>query len=69
MILTIKVRPGSRESRFDAENKLAYLKSSPEKNKANIELIKLMAKQFHVSSSKIRILQGQTSRNKKIEIL
>jgi uncharacterized protein len=69
MILSIKVRPNSGESRFDAEKNIAYLKSSPEKNKANIELIKLIARHFHVSSSKIRILQGKTSKNKKIEIL
>ncbi len=69
MILNIKVKPGSIESKFDAKNNLSYLKSTPEKNKANLELIKLIARHFRVSSSKVRILQGNTSKNKRIEIL
>ena len=69
VLLSVKVKPNSGKSGFDFENKIAYLKSNPEKNKANIELIKLISKHFKVSSSRVRIISGKTSRNKRIEIL
>jgi len=45
------------------------LTSKPERGKANLELIKKIAKHFKVSSSQIRILSGLKSRKKIIEIL
>jgi uncharacterized protein (TIGR00251 family) len=68
MILKIKVKPNSSKSEFDEKNSLVYLKSSPEKNKANLELIKLLSKHFKVSSSQVKIKKGLTSKEKKIEI-
>jgi uncharacterized protein len=68
MILKIKVKPNSKESSFDKETNSACLKSSPENNKANIELIKLLAKHFKVSSSRVKIVRGLTSREKVVEI-
>jgi len=58
MLFQIKVKPNSSKSEFDFENKIAYLKSAPENNKANIELIKLLAKHFNISSSNIKIKRG-----------
>ncbi len=40
----------------------------PEKNKANAELIKFLAKTFKVDKSRIKILAGETSHKKIIEI-
>lgn len=68
MILSIKVKPSSSKSEFDALTNIAHLKASPEKNKANIELIRLLAKHFKISSSQIKILRGLTSKEKTIEI-
>jgi uncharacterized protein len=68
MFLTLKVKPNSRKSFFDENDKIAFLKASPEKNKANLELIKLIAKHFKVSSSQIMIVRGLTSREKVVEI-
>jgi len=68
MILSIKVKPNSSKSEFNEKNSLAFLKSHPQNNKANIELIKLLAKHFKVPSSKVKILKGLTSRQKTIEI-
>jgi uncharacterized protein len=68
MLLNIKVKPNSQKSEFDEKNNLAYLKSPPQDNKANIELIKLLAKHFKVSSSQVKIKKGLTSREKAIEI-
>jgi uncharacterized protein (TIGR00251 family) len=68
MLLKIKVKPNSSKSEFDEKNSLAYLKSPPQDNKANIELIKLLAKHFKVSNSQIRIVKGLISEERVIEI-
>ena len=44
---------------------LIHLKSPPENNKANIELLKLLKRYF---KSEVKIKSGFTSRNKLIEI-
>jgi uncharacterized protein YggU (UPF0235/DUF167 family) len=68
MILSVKAKPSSRESRFDAAQGIVYLKSRAEDNKANIELIKLLAKYYKVSSAQVRILKGLSSRQKLVEV-
>lgn len=42
--------------------------SPPVDGAANAELIKLLAKTFHVSKSEIEITSGQTSKTKQIKI-
>ena len=72
MIISIKVHPKSirQEIKKINENKFeAFLKSAPEKNKANIELIKLLSKYFNIPSTNIKIKKGKTSKNKIVEII
>ena len=45
-----------------------YLKSPPEKGKANQELIKLLAKLLRIGQENISIVSGLTSRKKRISI-
>ncbi len=45
-----------------------YLKSKPEKGKANKELISLLSSYFNVPKTSIKIVKGLYSRNKIIEI-
>ncbi len=45
------------------------LSSRPKKGKANIELIKKLAKHFNISSSQVRIKSGLKSRKKIVEII
>ena len=47
---------------------LVGLTSKPEKGKANLELIKKLAKHFKVPSSHIRIVSGLKSKRKIIEV-
>ncbi|MEM4230405.1 MAG: DUF167 domain-containing protein [Candidatus Pacearchaeota archaeon] len=70
MILKLKVIPcSSNKEIINKENTLYIkLKESPENNKANIELINLLAKHFNKSVNHIKILRGKTSRNKIVEI-
>jgi len=52
-----------------SENKIIMgLKSRPIKGEANKEIIKILAKHFRVSSSKIQIKTGYKSKTKIIEI-
>ena len=44
------------------------LKSTPENNKANQELIELLSDFFNVKTQQIKILSGQTTRIKLVEI-
>lgn len=67
--ITVKVRPSSSESsfRYDARTDIyvATLRSPAEKNKANVELLKLIRKELHCEP---RIIAGASARKKIIEI-
>ncbi len=66
--LTVKVIPSAGRTELKEENgkiKL-YLKSAPEKNKANMELIKFFKKNYQLS---VRIKAGEKSREKVLEIV
>ncbi len=72
MKIKVKVKPNSSSSeveKIDALNYFVKLKSPPEDNKANIELIKLLAKYFNTDYHNIKIKRGKTLRNKLIEII
>jgi uncharacterized protein (TIGR00251 family) len=71
MIINVKVKPNSSEQKIEnfGEGKyFIYLKSIPKNNKANIELINLLSKEFKVPVDKIKIKAGKTSKKKIIEI-
>jgi len=53
----------------DGNNIVVGLTSKPEKGKANVELIKKLAKHFNVSSSQVKIVLGFKSRKKMVEII
>lgn len=68
MRLNIKVQPnsGRQEIKQISENEYKiFLEKSPEDNKANEELIKLLSKKFN---SKVNIIKGRTSKRKVIEL-
>ena len=71
MIINVKVRPNSKEERIvkiaDGEYEID-LTEKAEDNRANIELINLLSKEFNVDFRKIRI-KNPRSRKKIVEIL
>lgn len=70
MILKIKTIPNSSQSKIEkiSENEYkACVKSPPENNKANIELINLLAKELSIPAKSIKI-KNPSSRNKIIKI-
>lgn len=67
----VKVKPNSRQQKIEEETDgslTVHLKSPPVDGKANDELIQILAKNFDVPKSSIRIKSGLSSRNKLIEI-
>lgn len=68
MIINLKVRPraGRQEiKKISDKDYLIFLKSAPENNKANIELIKLLGKYF---DKDVRIIKGKSSMRKTVEV-
>jgi len=67
MKIKIKVKPNSREQKIvkKADSYLVYLKSRPENNRANIELVKLLKKYF---DRPVKIKSGLSSRKKVVEV-
>ncbi|MEA3248302.1 MAG: DUF167 domain-containing protein [Nanoarchaeota archaeon] len=69
MRINIKVQPNSGRQviqKISEEEYKVFLKKSPEDNKANKELIKLLKKHF---KKEIKIIKGFTSKRKTIEVI
>jgi len=68
MIIKIKAKPSSKKQSIKRKEDfyLVKLKSAPENNKANLELIKLLKKHF---KKDVKIKSGFTSRRKIVEII
>jgi len=72
MRISVKVKPGNKEEKIDKINDNAYevsIKERAEKGKANLVLLKIIARYFNVSSSAVRIKSGLASKSKILEIL
>jgi uncharacterized protein YggU (UPF0235/DUF167 family) len=62
MIIHVKVKPNSSKQEienFGGGRYLVYLKSAPENDKANIELINLLSKELGVPSKSFTIKFGR----------
>jgi uncharacterized protein len=70
LFLDVKVVPssGRQQCCLGTSGLKCYLKSPPEKGKANKELISLFAKKLKAPKESIVIVKGETSRNKRIRI-
>jgi len=72
VILNLHVKPNSKQQKISYnpnENELTIcIKSPPDKGKANKELIKYLADFLNISTAKITIIKGQTSRDKTLAI-
>ncbi|MCD6575678.1 MAG: DUF167 domain-containing protein [Nanoarchaeota archaeon] len=70
MIVEVKVVPKSSKISVEKKNGKLHVKltAPPEKGKANKQLVEVLAEHFGVSKSKVKILKGETSHNKVVEI-
>lgn len=53
---------------FGSNSYKVYVTASPEDGKANKKVIELLADYFKAAKSRVKIVKGETSRNKIIEI-
>ena len=71
MIINVRVRAKARLNRIE-ETALgclrAHVRAVPENNKANKAVIKALARYYGVRESGILIIQGERSRDKRVEI-
>ncbi len=69
LVIDIKVVPvsGRRVCELDRTGKLkCYLKSAPERGKANDELVKFFAKSLCLRADQVTIMLGASSRTKRL---
>lgn len=75
MIVKLKVIPNSPKTKIsdknppDGVNIVVELKAKPKDNKANVELIKFLAKLYETDRANIRVKSGLKSRIKLVEVL
>ncbi len=68
MIIKVLVEKGSKEIIERDNLYIVYTKEKFENNKANIDVMKKIAKYFKKDISDVKIIRGSKSRNKIIEI-
>ncbi len=71
MKYTIKIKPNANENKIMEQHDdflKIKIRAIPEKGKANNALIKFLSKYFEIPKSNIKIIKGETSRNKIVEI-
>ena len=72
MLIFIKAKPKAKEEKVEKISQNSYLvavKEEPKNNKANMAIIKALAKFFKVSPGSIKIKSGHTSKTKLIEVI
>ncbi|OIO48200.1 MAG: hypothetical protein COS76_02725 [Candidatus Portnoybacteria bacterium CG06_land_8_20_14_3_00_39_12] len=70
--LQVKVLPKSSQQKVVKQSDgffKIYLKSAPEKGKANKELIKVLSKYLAICQKQVKIIKGEHSRSKIIKII
>jgi len=71
MKIFVKVKPRAKiekVEKVDERNFTVFVKEPPIKGLANQAVTKVLAEYFKVSSSKVKIISGHTSKQKIIEI-
>lgn len=71
MKLFIKAKPNSKRTRVEKISENTYLvevKEPPVDGKANLAVIKAMAEFLKITPSRIKLISGQTSKQKILEI-
>lgn len=71
MKIFVKAKPKAKKGKVEKINQnhfAVWVKEPPIKGMANIAIIKLLADYFSKAPSQVKIISGQTSRDKIIEI-
>ncbi len=71
MLIQVKVKPNSKVRKIvqiEKDNYIVHVNAPATEGKANLELIKLLSKEFGVAKSKVELVKGLKSNNKLVEI-
>lgn len=71
MIIKVKVKPNAKKNEIKQIEENFYevrVTVVPEKGKANKKVVELLSKHFDVPKSRIKLVRGETSREKIFEI-
>jgi uncharacterized protein (TIGR00251 family) len=70
MILEVRVIPRAKRNLIKKENNLIkiYLTKPAHDGQANVQLIELLSKELKIKKYQVRIIKGETSRHKLVEI-
>ncbi len=71
MKITVKVKPNAKKNEVKKIDENYYeirVTVVPEKGKANKKVVELLSKELKVPKSKIKLIKGETSREKVFEI-
>ena len=71
MKIRVKVKPNSSKQSVESfgDNRyLVHVKSAPENNEANVEVMKLLSKELGVPATALHITFGKTGHDKIIEV-
>ncbi|WP_299226763.1 DUF167 domain-containing protein [Sulfurihydrogenibium sp.] len=72
MRIKVKVKPGASKNEVKKIDECLYevrTTTIPEKGKANEKVVELLSDFFDVPKSKIKIIKGQASREKEVEVV
>lgn len=72
MKLFIKAKPSAKEERVEQTDETHFtvsVKEPPVKGQANAAIIRALARYFNISTSRVRIVAGHTSREKIAEVV
>jgi len=72
MKINVRAKPNSKEEKVeksDENNYVVFVKEPPEKGKANEAIRNALAVYFKISSTRVKIVSGYSSRSKIIEII
>ena len=69
--INVRVIPRARQNKITVEDEKlrVHITVAPVDGAANDAVIRALAKYFDVSKSQIKIIRGETSRNKVVELL
>lgn len=71
LLLSVKVQPNSPGNvlgELKADELQLRIKGVPEKGKVNKNLIRFLSKELKISQQEIEIIQGETSRHKRLKL-
>ncbi len=71
MVISVRVHPAARKAKIEklgSRDYKVHVLAPPEKGEANREVRAALARHFEIAASRVRILRGETSRLKLVDL-